>query len=203
MKVLIFSPSDYFGANTYVIISHGEAVVIDPSVSASVLYENPDLSGITVKHIVLTHAHFDHMLEVDSWVKETGATLYVGVADARALSDEILNCYALFFGIKKGYYGPYKTLAEGDTITCGRLLLRVIDVPGHTRGSIALYTDGVTFVGDTVFEGGALGRVDLPGGSYTDLQNSLKKIMSLPESTTVYSGHGGATNIEELKSNFK
>lgn len=203
MRVLSFSPKGTFGANTYLVISDNEAVVIDPSVPPSAVQQKADLNSLKLKAVLLTHAHFDHMLEIDAWCNEFDIEPQLGQADAPALADEILNCYGLFFGTKKGYYGSYKTLSGGDKISFGSTALRVIETPGHTKGAIALYGDESVFVGDTVFEGGNVGRVDLPGGNYSALKSSIEKILALPEDTTVYCGHGTSTTVKELISNFK
>ena len=88
---------------------------------------------------------------------------------------------------------------EGDEIAVGRTTLRVIHIPGHTPGSIGFVAGGVLFSGDTLFCGG-VGRTDLPGGSWKDLESSIReKILTLPEETVVLPGHGPWTTVEQEK----
>ncbi len=92
---------------------------------------------------------------------------------------------------------PDRLLAEGDEITVGRTSLRVIHIPGHTPGSIGFVHGGVLFSGDTLFCGG-VGRTDLPGGSWKDLERSIReRILTLPEQTVVLPGHGPWTTVEQ------
>jgi len=195
MQVLTFVPRDYFGSNTYVLISDSEAAVIDPSVEYDKV-KNALGDNITVKYIILTHAHFDHMLEIDSWVNNTDAKVIVGRADRLGLTDSNLNCYKTFLGVDKGYYGPYTTVSEGDTVKIGSDVLSVIETPGHTQGSISLYSENCLFVGDLIFAGGGIGRTDLPGSDYVSLAMSIRKISKLPVGTMIYSGHGKAHELK-------
>ena len=89
-----------------------------------------------------------------------------------------------------------KSLKDGDTIKAGDVALKVIETPGHSKGSLCLYADGVLFSGDTLFAG-TYGRTDIPGGSDDDIQGSIARLMELPDDTIVYPGHGRATTISE------
>jgi glyoxylase-like metal-dependent hydrolase (beta-lactamase superfamily II) len=92
-----------------------------------------------------------------------------------------------------------KFLEEGDTIKVGNVSLSVVHTPGHSPGSVSLMGDGVLFSGDTLFYGG-VGRTDLPGGSWTELERSIKaKIFILPEDTVVLTGHGPSTTVGQEK----
>ncbi len=187
-----------FSANTYIISSSGECAVVDPSVPFS------DELGIgEVKYIFLTHAHFDHMLCIDDWVSKTGADVIVSEADANKLSDGNSNCYTLFSGRNDGYFGKYQIMKEGDEFDLGSEKLRVMEVPGHTSGSVVLISDGVAFVGDTVFSGGGFGRWDLPTGDLSALKKSIIRICELDENTVLYCGHGDSTTVSKYKEQFK
>lgn len=174
-----------YASNTYVISSNDETAVIDPSYPY-----NESLIVGKLKYIILTHSHFDHMLEIDSWQKATGAPVLVSEYEEKAPADANYNCYKLFLGVENGYYGPVTTIHDGDELILGAETLKVIECPGHTQGSIALYSAPFAFVGDTIFEGGGFGRFDLPGGDFFKLRESLKKLTKLPEGTTVLPGHG-------------
>lgn len=195
MQVLTFVPRDYFGSNTYVLISDSEAAVIDPSVEYDKIKSELG-DKVKVKYIILTHAHFDHMLKIDSWVNNTDAEVIVGRGDRLGLTDGNLNCYRTFFGDDKGYYGAYTTVSEGDTLQIGSTVLSVIETPGHTQGSISLFSGDCLFVGDLLFAGGGIGRTDLPGGDYVKLAMSIRKILKLPVGTMIYSGHGKAHELK-------
>lgn len=199
MKIDTYTPTDYFGSNMYVISHNGEVAVIDPSVSYSTVCDK--LLG-EVKFVILSHAHFDHFAEIDSWVENTAAKVMVGRADAPALQDSNLNCYRNFLGIDKGYFGRYNIISENDKIQLSDKQITFIEAPGHSEGSVVTLIDDCMFVGDVLFYGGGYGRVDLPGGDFAKLKNSIKKVLSYPEDSVVYSGHGPSTTIKELKRYF-
>ena len=197
MLNIICPEASGFASNMYIIESSGESAVIDPALPFS-----SDLVSGDLKYIFITHAHFDHMLEIDSWVAATGASVYVSHADCEALRDPYRNCYKLFCGSDGGYFGDVAVMQEGDKFTIGTDTLEVMETPGHTPGSLVLYNSDVAFVGDTVFAGGGYGRWDLPGGSYEMLLGSIKAVMALKESIVLYPGHGQSTTVKEFKSDI-
>lgn len=105
---------------------------------------------------------------------------------------------ALTFGFRVPTLAPPdRLLTEGDEVTVGEGRMRVFHTPGHTPGGICLFGEGVAFVGDTLFAG-SVGRTDLPGGSYEVLLASIRsRLLSLPDETAVYPGHGSPTTIGE------
>ena len=187
-----------FSANCYLISSANECAVVDPTCP----YDEALING-KVRYILLTHAHFDHILDIDSWVNSTGAEVIVSKNEREALSDPVRNCYKLFNGSDCGYFGDARSLSDGDTITLGKCEIKFIECPGHTIGSAAYLCDGNLFVGDTIFEDGGYGRFDLPTGSFTMLRDSIQKLITLPDQTTVYPGHGGPTTIKQYKLDLK
>ena len=199
MKIFKFSPQNYFGSNSYVVISEGSAAIIDPSVDYSSVIRELSSEKPRFKYIILTHVHFDHMHKLDEWKEQTGAEVLLGKGDVQALTDSTKNAYKLFYGIDGGYYGPYKTLSGGDEITLGAEKIKVLETPGHTEGSITLITSVGAFVGDLVFAGGGIGRYDLPGGNYSALMHSLYKISLLKDETVIFSGHGEESSVSEIK----
>ena len=199
MKVLTFLPRGYFGSNTYLIFSDNEAAVIDPSVKYENLKSHITENGLTVKFIIITHAHFDHILEIDDWVQNTNAEVIVGTKDANALSDPYLNCYRPFLNLEKGYNGNYTTVDEGSELKLSSQTLKFLSTPGHSPGSITVFADHNLFVGDVVFNEGGYGRCDLPGGDFKVLFSSIGRILSFDEETMVYSGHGEPTTLKEIK----
>jgi len=158
--------------------------------------------GADLKYIILTHAHFDHIFEIDSWASSTHATVLVGAGDAEMLSDSSLNCYRTFLGKDFGYFGQYVAVTESDSFSLGDNRIEFIETPGHTPGGISITVSDRVFVGDTVFADGGFGRCDLPGGDFYKLKKSIKKLISLPDGTRVYCGHGRETTVKEIKNNF-
>lgn len=202
MNIYTYCPKDYFGSNCYVIGSAGEYAVIDPSVDyAQVVAEHPEVAD-GLKYILLTHAHFDHMICISSWAEHCDK-VYVGAADAPALSDAYLNCYLGFMGVRDGYFGGYSTIGEGDVLTLGSESISVIDCPGHTPGGVSYRIGDAIFVGDTAFSGGGYGRCDLPGGDIEVLEKTLIKLITRQSESVLYPGHGDSTTLTELIHNFQ
>ncbi len=191
-----------YGANSYLIKSGGEYAIVDPSLSyEGVLKDHPDLDG-NLKYILITHAHFDHLLYIEQW-ESKGGEVVVGALDAPALADAYKNCYLGFLGVEKGYDGEYKTVKEGDILPLGEDSFSVIDCPGHTLGGVAYRTGDKVFVGDTLFENGGYGRCDLPGGDIDTLERTLIKLIStLPNETVFYPGHGNLTTLFDFVKYF-
>ena len=199
MNVKVFTQDYHFASNMYLVYSGKEAAVIDPSLKYSFAADEIVQNGLTVKYIIVTHAHFDHILEIDEWVEKTGAKVIVGRDDALALSDSRINCYWKFFHKERGYFGKFTAVDEGDRLWLGDEPLEIITSPGHTKGSIVLKSKECLFVGDVIFAEGAYGRYDLPGGDAYQLKSSIDKLCEIDESFTVYSGHGPKTTIKEYK----
>ncbi len=188
-----------YAANTYLLTINHECAVIDPSAP----FSEDDLGKNRLKYILLTHGHFDHFLEIDSWVENTGATVVVSKKDRPALKDSHTNCYALFMYRDEGYYGDVTEVSEGDTLELGGEKITVSEYPGHTVGS-AVYTVGKhAFVGDVAFAGGGYGRFDLPGGDMHSLVRSLRKILSLDGDIMLYPGHGEETTVNEYRKHIQ
>lgn len=140
----------------------------------------------TIRYIVLTHCHFDHIAYLVPLVRMTGAKICIHHADASGLREDSQSLSMQFGGHSPGII-PDILLNDGDTIEG----LEVIHTPGHTPGSICLYDPGAADLisGDTVFVDGAFGRYDFPGGSRESLQASLDRIAELAVSG-LYPGHG-------------
>lgn len=183
-----------FQSNTYLVWSAGKCAVIDPSVP----FDQSQLEG-ELEYIIFTHAHFDHMLDIDSWVAETNAPVLISADEVDALSDPVRNCYKFFNGSERGFFGKARGLKDGDVLTLGDAEIKVMSSPGHTIGSLVYLADGFAFVGDTVFAGGSYGRTDLPTGDFYMLKSSINKIISLPEDTVLLPGHGPETSVKDYK----
>lgn len=198
LEIRSLRPCEPYGSNCYLISSDGEYAVIDPSADYSEAVKlYPDIEG-RVKFVLLTHAHFDHFLSINSWVEKCG-TVYVGREDAPSLSDSSKNCYLGFLGVDDGYYGAYDTIGDGDTLYLGKTQISVISCPGHTLGGVSYKIGDIVFSGDTVFADGGYGRCDLPGGDLDVLEKTLiKLIVNMPSETVFYPGHGRTTTLKEL-----
>lgn len=192
-----------FGINTYVVydpVSH-EAAVIDPGMSRQEEFDAMEKfivrENLKVTHLINTHLHVDHAI-ADGWVSEKYGVPVEAHEDDATLG-AIIPQQAQRFGIREGA-GRVEIghqLKEGDVIRIGGGELKVLHVPGHSPGSIALYDEADRFVivGDTLFEG-SIGRTDLMGGSHSQLVDAInKKLMSLPEDVVVFPGHGDSTTI--------
>ncbi len=175
-----------------------EAVVIDPGDDADRILMILAKEKLTVKYLINTHGHFDHVGANRRMKEVTGADLAIHPDDMPMLSE--LSRSAASFGLSaENSPEPDRLLQDKDTVRFGNITLTVIHTPGHSRGGIALYTPGHLFAGDTLFAG-SIGRTDLPGGDYDTLIASIKqKLLVLPDDTVVYTGHGPETTIADEK----
>lgn len=172
-----------------------EGIVIDPGDEPDRILAAVEATGLSIKYILNTHAHFDHILANAELVEATGAPVALHPLDLPLWQQ---GGGAAFFGLDVPWVpDPDMELAEGDEITFGTHTLKVLFTPGHSPGHVSFYEAdaGVIFDGDVLFAGG-IGRADLPGGSYETLMASInEKLMVLPDETIVCSGHGPTTTI--------
>ncbi len=194
MKVEQFSVGP-LSTNCYLVTCEktNNSVLIDPGDVTLELMNKVKES--TLKAILLTHGHFDHFGGVNSVKDETGAPILIHPLDAPMLTDPGLNG-SFMVGASLHSYEPSGFLSEDEDIIFGESKLKVILTPGHTKGGISLASDGEFIIaGDTLFKL-SIGRWDLPGGDYTILMKTIKKVFcNLPDSTIVYPGHGEPTTI--------
>jgi hydroxyacylglutathione hydrolase len=171
-----------------------ETAIIDPGGDSELIISKVAERRAIVKMILLTHGHFDHIGALDKIRKEFGASVSIHSADANALTNPMINLSALTGnGIVSSE--AEQLLEDGDRIQLGKLTLEVLYTPGHTRGGVCFKYDGLLFCGDTLFNSG-IGRTDLPGGSMTQLERSIRdKLFTLPDDTLVLPGHGESTSI--------
>jgi len=175
-----------------------DAVVIDPGGDADMILRALAEEALTVKYIINTHGHFDHVSANGEMKDATGADILIHPLDAPMLQS--LSSNAAFFGISVENSPPCdQTIEEGDTVSFGDITLSVIHTPGHTPGGISLFTNGIVFVGDTLFAG-SIGRTDFPGGNFNTLISSIQtKLFKLDDTVKVLSGHGPETSIGREK----
>lgn len=196
----------YYGegisSNSYLIVSAGEAVLIDCSVPASVLQKDLDDCKASLKYIILTHGHFDHIETLDEIRELTGAEVLIHENDAEMLHDQYKNGYYYFFDGDFTAKEADRTVSGGEIITVGETELKVIHTPGHSRGSICLECEDILLTGDTLFANN-IGRSDLYGGDGATIMQSLKMIAGMRPELEVYAGHGPATTLErEIRCNY-
>jgi len=175
-----------------------EAIVIDPGDDVDDILSIIRDKGLTVKYIINTHAHFDHVGANAQLKKATGAEILLHEADAALLSSS--SGQAGMFGMKAEPSPPAdRYIRDGDIITAGEVSLTVLHTPGHSSGGICLIEDGMVFTGDALFAG-SIGRTDRPGGDLMTLINSIKtKLLDMPDDTRVFPGHGPDSTIGEEK----
>lgn len=199
LKTLLVGPLE---TNCYILGDEKskEAVVIDPGGDFEEIEKQVEESNLRVKYIVLTHGHFDHTGALAQLKKATSAEILVHVEDASMLSSA---GQAQPFLMESGQ-DPLPadgTLKEGDKIQFGQYSLEVLHTPGHTLGGISLLIDKMIFVGDTLFCG-SIGRTDLPGGSFEQLIDSIKrKLLTRGDDCLIYPGHGPASIVGEERRN--
>jgi glyoxylase-like metal-dependent hydrolase (beta-lactamase superfamily II) len=180
-----------------------EAMVIDPGDDIARILLLIEKHDLTVKQIVITHAHIDHVGGAMKLRAATGAPILLNQNDYALL--KMLDVQATWIGMKDpGKVEIDNSIGQADTVKSGSLVANVIHTPGHTEGSVCLYfpTESKLIAGDTLFAG-SIGRTDLPGGSSEKIIKSLhEKVMTLPDDTLVVPGHGPLTTIgEERESN--
>jgi glyoxylase-like metal-dependent hydrolase (beta-lactamase superfamily II) len=181
----------------------GEAIVVDPGDDIPRIMAVLEKHKLTVKQIVITHAHIDHIAGAAQLKQLTGAPVLYNQNDLPLV--KMMDVQAAWLGMKTPeVHAPDDTLVEGSVVAIAGLSGQVVLTPGHTQGSLCLYLPAqeLLLAGDTLFAG-SVGRTDLPGGDGPMLIRSIReKLLPLPDATVVVPGHGPKTTIgEERESN--
>lgn len=179
-------------------------MVVDPGGDAPAILWNCKKNGLEPKMLLLTHAHFDHVLGLGELHEATGAPVFLHPAD-RWLYENAGVQAGLFDMAPPGRLPEVEVwLHDGQILQIGALRIKVMHTPGHSPGSVCflLESDGVLFSGDTIFAGG-VGRTDLWGASHDELIQSIRtRISTLPQETRLIPGHGPESTVgEEMRSN--
>jgi hydroxyacylglutathione hydrolase len=188
--------------NCYVVRANGAtpgAVVVDPGGEAPELLLQLERLGATCAAILVTHGHFDHVGGVADLAESTGGPVYMPEGER-----DRLERYSEFApaGVPGRPHTPDHLLEGGETIEVAGLAFECVSIPGHSPGHVAFYVDGHLFSGDLLFAG-SVGRVDLPGGDWETLLESVRTLVDrYPAETIVYPGHGPQTTLgAELERN--
>jgi glyoxylase-like metal-dependent hydrolase (beta-lactamase superfamily II) len=175
----------------------GEAIIIDaPKQVATEMTRFAEELKVHVREIICTHGHWDHTMGLSELIDATGATVACHSLDADMLLHPSFEPFSFSFALTP--VTPDRLLGEDDVICVGSHRLLVMHTPGHTPGSICLYSseDEALFSGDTLFAG-TYGRVDFPGGDPALMQRSLRRLGELSANSQVYPGHGEETTIAQ------
>jgi glyoxylase-like metal-dependent hydrolase (beta-lactamase superfamily II) len=168
-----------------------EAIIIDPGIElpteAQQIFDYITEGTLKVKYIINTHGHQDHITGDTTFQAKYHVPICIHKLDALALED-----------LEKDAYPEPVLLQDGDTVSFGDESLKVLHTPGHSPGSICLIGEHIAFTGDTLFAGG-IGRTDFAGGSDVQMQQSLQKLMHLPDYLLIYPGHGPTSMMGEEK----
>ena len=182
--------------NTYLVGDRatGDVIVIDPGGDVDSIVARLSELKVRLKAIVNTHGHFDHVSGNKALIAATGAPLHVHREDASLL--DLADRAAQAFAVRADNSPPPTDfLEEGKDLEVGGYRFSVAHTPGHSPGSVTLTGAGKAFCGDLVFYG-SVGRTDLPGGSAETLRDSIRRvIMTLPDDTVIYPGHGPETTV--------
>ncbi len=193
------------GENCYLLWQDTNAWIIDPGADPDEIVAEITARNLTPTAIVLTHGHFDHLGALDALLKTyPELPVVMREADADWAFTHPINQYPPFY---LHQHRPATLQAATDTLTNGGITARLLPTPGHTLGGQCILIEHGTerplcFTGDTLFQG-SIGRTDLPGGSFAQLNQSLRMLVeTLPADTTILPGHGDATTIAcELRTN--
>ncbi|MBN2463818.1 MAG: MBL fold metallo-hydrolase [Dehalococcoidia bacterium] len=197
LKSLVVGP---VATNCYIVGSESSkrGIIIDPGAQAKLILKTVDDLGLKIPLIVVTHLHFDHVGALAAVKERTEAKFALHETEAGAglgIFSRMLS--SMMGGSFNQTPTPDRLLKDGDTIDIDGLHFTVLDTPGHSPGGISLYGHGIVFSGDSLFNYG-IGRTDFPGCSHEKLMDSIQnKLMTLPDETIVYPGHGPSTTIGE------
>jgi glyoxylase-like metal-dependent hydrolase (beta-lactamase superfamily II) len=185
-----------FAENTYLVscARTGAGILVDPGAAAEQALQAARGLGITIEQIVLTHAHLDHVEGIPLARRETSAPILLHPADLPLYGAAPMQ--AEMFGLSLEPLPPVDgELVVGEAVRFGECGLGIRFAPGHAPGHVILVGDGMALVGDVIFNG-SIGRTDLFGGDLATLMRSIREqVLTLPDETTLHTGHGPDTTV--------
>ncbi len=186
--------------NCYIVMDEKtkETMVIDPGGDCNAILEMLEILGGNLKYIYLTHCHGDHIGAAPELKEKRGGKILIHREDAEGLYNPDINLVG-YIGMDEMALEADSRVQDNDLIHLGDLEFRVIHTPGHTKGGSSLYCaeEHLLFSGDTIFKG-AWGRTDLPTSDFqAEMDSITTRILTLPEDTIIYPGHGRSTMVRE------
>lgn len=187
-----------FMVNSYLVVNGTRAFIIDPGSAIKPLLGKIESEKLALEAIIATHGHIDHIEGVNAVKRKFNVPFYVNDMDTDLV--QTVRMQARMFGVPDpGDISSDRNLPSSGEIEVAGLKLGLSHTPGHSKGSVSIMIDNVLFSGDTLFNY-SIGRTDLPGGNYEELITSIKsKILILPDTTRVLSGHGPETTVGREK----
>jgi glyoxylase-like metal-dependent hydrolase (beta-lactamase superfamily II) len=185
-----------FAENCYLLAcaATNAGILVDPGAATPQMLAEGRRLGVAVEAIVLTHAHIDHVEGLSLAKQETGAPIWLHPDDAELYRNAPVQ--AQWFGLRMDPLPPVDhALVPGEMVRFGECEMEIRFAPGHAPGHVILVGDGVAVVGDVIFSG-SIGRTDLPGGDLQTLMRSIREqVLTLPDATTLHTGHGPDTTV--------
>ena len=194
----------FLGANCYLLSDGGHAFLVDPAARLDVMSAALYDGRLTLDGILLTHGHFDHIMNLEPLLARFPVPVYLGAGDKEFPRDGQKNAFSLFFGQERTFPDATDLLSDGDVLPLGGGTVTVIATPGHSGGSCCFLCEGdgdapFLLTGDTLFSDN-VGRTDLYGGSYEVLCDSLHALLPLARrfpALPIYPGHGLQGNLAD------
>lgn len=182
------------GENCYILYKNNKCIIIDPGKSYLKIKEFLEKESLSPKKILLTHCHYDHAADTERLKKSFGTIAAASEECAKNIKDPSVNVSVLF-GEKMEDVTIDEILKDGEEIIFEDKKIKVLKTPGHTDGSVCYIADDIIFSGDTLFLS-SVGRWDLPTGSFSELENSIKNKLYTLENMRVMPGHGEETSVD-------
>jgi hydroxyacylglutathione hydrolase len=198
---VIAIPNGVFQENCYLLGETGssDAVIVDPGEEAERFLEEAAARKVSIREIWLTHAHIDHIMGVEAVQRETGAPISLH-PDDRPLYDGLVR-QGVMFGLRlTPAPPPDRSFHHGQQLRLGATTFEVRHLPGHSPGHVVFVAPGMVLGGDVLFQG-SIGRTDLMGGDLPTLLAGIRQqLLTLPDETVIYPGHGPATTVGRERS---
>ena len=190
--------------NCYIVASEkNSAAIIDPGADANAIINSLETYQLAPVFILLTHGHFDHIGAANALRSRYSIPVYANEQDLYLLKDTTRNRARYHKVTQEDYHVvPNHFIKEGDVLALDELRFQILETPGHTKGGICAICGDLLFSGDTLFLGD-IGYTHFQGGSYSDMEDSLRKLRDLSGDYTVLPGHGSHTTLENERQKNK